>query len=121
MTDIQKKRESYFGALLRKIDVLVQETVDSPDFLSDPIYFAEVEGEFAFMAQEVDQLESLLPNLNWSDETEIDFIETRLIGLKEHIEQFCLLNLPDRLAVKLDSILEKMQSIESNLPPREGG
>lgn len=80
---LQEQRESYFDQLLMKIDQVMKDVVDL-EITKDWTAFSEVDGEMAFMEQELEHIQADLKHVHLIDEADRHFLLARLEGLLEH-------------------------------------
>ena len=114
MANLYTKRATYFDHLLMKIDAYVKDMIHIED-VHDPMHFTEIEGEIKFMDYELNQINDLIPNLNKKNKEEVIFIEDRLRGIGEHLEQFDQKTLPGPLRQKFESIQSRIRATEEKL------
>jgi hypothetical protein len=106
---IHKERENHFDQSLMKIDSVMKDVVRPEVLHHDAGHFAEFENEVVFMEHELRHIHDLISKLDLKDEKDVSFIEMRLEGLKEHLEQFDLSQLPDELKIRVKKIHQDIQ------------
>ena len=104
VAELQTQRESCFDQVLMKIDAIVRDVV-LPDEDIEGDDFKEFESEMHFVEVELKHIHELIPKIHERDEKELYFTETRLEGLKDHLEQFSKKSLPRSLKARLEKLL----------------
>lgn len=101
--NLHRKRETYFDGVLMRIDSIVKDTVQTEEKY-DTESFPELEGEILFMERELHHINEIIPKMNLKDEKEVNYIEIRLEGLKEHMENLDFFNVPKQIKDKVDKL-----------------
>jgi hypothetical protein len=108
LANFQFQRESCFDQLLMKIDMVVQEIVQTDDF-DDANTLLEVEGEILFMEREFQYLHQMRDSLSAYQIDEKETVQAGLESLLEHVEQF-MLTLPKSLQVRVAKLQQSIQA-----------
>ncbi|MBA2369337.1 MAG: hypothetical protein H0V82_09995 [Candidatus Protochlamydia sp.] len=104
IAQLQTQRESCFDQVLMKIDAIVRDVVLSDEEIQGDD-LKEFKSEIHFVEVELKHIHDLIPKLHSKDEKEFYFTETRLEGLKDHLEQCTKKSLPRNLKLRLEKIL----------------
>jgi hypothetical protein len=112
LASLYTKRATYFDHLLWKIDSFAKDVIHVED-VHDPTHFLEMEGEIKFMEYEMSDIMASLPHLK--DENEKMFVQVRLKGILEHLQQFDRENLPKEMKLKFAEIEKNIAKIEKQI------
>lgn len=110
IANLHQERQKHFENVLMKIDSILKDTVSMESDSADLGDYSELDGEIIFMERELHHINELVANLDLKDDKEVDFMNMRLKGLEEHLDQFELDRVPKELKMKVDKLYNMIEA-----------
>lgn len=114
---LHTKRETYFDKVLMKIDSILKDVVtkEEREIESQP----ELEGEILFMERELHHLNEQILRLDLNDEKEVNLLEIRLEGIKEHLDNLEVGQISKEQKSKIDKLYNMIATIGFRLKEKD--